>query len=738
MLRRFTTRTRILIAIGAALAAALAVAAAGVMGTAQLGQTVNALVDRRVPAFTALAELQEGLSAVGRDLNGLALTRARDPELRKALYASLQRGFEAVEGATRRWKNLPHDEAESALWTDLEAPLQAWLKAARDVRWNLEERDKLSPDGRAPADPVAHAEWEALDDSMWRGWLELRKARGPVEEKVSALRAAGQASVDAAGQRSRVAQRTALGRLAGAFALGTLLAGAFGWAVARRVDRSLAAMAAEAGRLAAAVREGELGVRGEEGRLDPEFQPVVRGMNDTMEALGLTVRLSTGNVARVARGEPPERVEEPWRGELEAVREGWNQLGEVMARRERDLGELLRRAGAGELGARAEAAAYEGVNARLIGGINALLDAVVAPLSEATEVMSRLARRDLSVRMTGSYAGDLAQTQAAINDTARALEAALAQVSEAVRQIETSSARIAAGSRSVAAGASEQASSLEETSTSLASMGELVRSTADCAQRASALGGAALAAAREGAGSLGGLGQAMERARAAAEGTSQIIKDIDEIAFQTHLLGLNAAVEAARSGEAGRGFAVVADEVRALARRSKEAARRTEALIEESLRQSSLGSAQAVEVVGKLSGIGGMVEQVTSLVDEIAGAAREQAGGIAQVTAAVDGMSRVTQQNAASAGQSSSAAQDLSVQADALGRLVATFTLGAEALLAGERGGDRDAGSGAKREAGRGGGSGTEREAGRGAGSGTESEAGRRAAPREAGEARAA
>ena len=107
------------------------------------------------------------------------------------------------------------------------------------------------------------------------------------------------------------------------------------------------------------------------------------------------------------------------------------------------------------------------------------------------------------------------------------------------------------------------------------------------------------------------MGGAMDKIRASAEGTSQIIKDINEIAFQTNLLALNAAVEAARAGEAGRGFAVVAEEVRSLALRSKEAANKTEALIQESVRQTGEGASTAKLVGEKLTEISGIVGKVS-------------------------------------------------------------------------------------------------------------------------------
>jgi len=167
----------------------------------------------------------------------------------------------------------------------------------------------------------------------------------------------------------------------------------------------------------------------------------------------------------------------------------------------------------------------------------------------------------------------------------------------------------------------------------------------------------------------------MAKIKASAEGTSQIIKDINEIAFQTNLLALNAAVEAARAGEAGRGFAVVAEEVRSLALRSKEAANKTEELIRQSVREAGEGEVTAKKVNGKLSEIVASVSKVTDIVAEISATAREQAAGIDQVNKAMSQMNTVTQQNAASSEESSSAAAELSGQAEQLAAMVGLFQL---------------------------------------------------------------
>jgi methyl-accepting chemotaxis protein len=307
--------------------------------------------------------------------------------------------------------------------------------------------------------------------------------------------------------------------------------------------------------------------------------------------------------------------------------------------------------------------------------VNALLDAIGKPVDEAVNVLARLAGRDLTARVSGDHRGDFARMARAIDAAAAALEDALAGVADAAEHVSTASSQIASSSQAVASGASQQASSLEETSGSLESIASVARVASENAQQAVALASGARRHAEDGAAAMEQMTGAMKRIKASAQGTAQIIRDINEIAFQTNLLALNAAVEAARAGAAGRGFAVVAEEVRSLALRSKEAANRTESLIRESVDQAGEGEATAAGVSAKLSEIVAAVHKVSTLVGDMAAASREQAQGVEQINAAVAQVDEVTQQNAASSEESSAAAQELATHSDRLATMVRSFRI---------------------------------------------------------------
>ena len=221
-------------------------------------------------------------------------------------------------------------------------------------------------------------------------------------------------------------------------------------------------------------------------------------------------------------------------------------------------------------------------------------------------------------------------------------------------------------SQTVAEGASSQAASLEETSASLHEISSMTKRNAESSGRAKTIANQTRTAADSGAADMQAMSSAMDAIKSASGNIGKIIKTIDEIAFQTNILALNASVEAARAGEAGLGFAVVADEVRSLAQRSAQAARETAEKIEDSISKSNHGANISGKVVGRLGEIVIKAREVDELVAEIASASTEQSQGLAQVLTAVTQMDGVTQSNAASAEESAAATQEMNREVEIL------------------------------------------------------------------------
>ena len=261
-------------------------------------------------------------------------------------------------------------------------------------------------------------------------------------------------------------------------------------------------------------------------------------------------------------------------------------------------------------------------------------------------------------------------TRAIIRPVRRITEA----LSDGARDFLGAYRRMESSGREIAEGAHSQKNSLDVISSNLDGLAEGTRANADRARRASEIVAMAQNDAQHGETEVKRMGEAITRIKRSSDETGKVVGTIQEIAFQTNLLALNAAIEAARAGEAGKGFAVVAEEVRSLAQRSAQAAKSSEQLIRESLRNAENGVTVSEEVVSIFMKIYERIRDATSLIREVSDSTLDQTRGIDEIQEGLGGMESVALRNMEHAQTTKSASRDLGYRCTELDELIRAMT----------------------------------------------------------------
>ena len=273
------------------------------------------------------------------------------------------------------------------------------------------------------------------------------------------------------------------------------------------------------------------------------------------------------------------------------------------------------------------------------------------------------------------YVGDYAPLLESLKHIQEDMNKTLQEVHASSVQVLSSAEQVNTGAQSLSQGATEQASSIEELSANMQDISHSIQASTKTAGEAYKLQGEAGVAVLQSNEKMEEMRKAMDDITAKSNEISKIIKTIDDIAFQTNILSLNAAIEAARAGAAGKGFAVVADEVGNLAQKSAKAAQNTGLLIEETIEAVEKGAKITEETAESLNSVSKSTEEVNTLIEKISAASSKDLEGITSLNQGLQQISSVVQANSATAEQSAAASEELTGQANKMNELVERFQL---------------------------------------------------------------
>ena len=464
---------------------------------------------------------------------------------------------------------------------------------------------------------------------------------------------------------------------------------------------------------------GNIDFRIDTGKFEGSFREMVIGVNDAVN--GLTKNMSDLLTVMSEIGNGNFNVKtEPLPGKKAILSQSADLITSKLSELYTIIESIAKSVTDGELDVKADAGRFQGGWSLLLRGFNSLVNAVSEPLIEIENSLSEMKKGNFNCRMTGDYKGAFDSVKNAVNMTGATTLSYIDEISHVLRsiakgdltvtinheyvgsykpiknamrtildslnhtmggidaaaaQVHSGSEQISLGLSRLAVGSAKQLGAIQSLLASVDVIDEKTKQNAQNTENAENFARKSTLQAQEGNAAMQSLMLSMDNIKQSSANISSIIKTIEDIAFQTNLLALNAAVEAARAGEHGKGFAVVADEVRGLASRSQKSVNDTTSIIEDSIHSVDAGINTANETAAMLKTIVADADQFSGSISRIAEMSNEQTEAVSRINAEVNEISGVIQENTATSEEFASAAQELSSQAETLKNLVAFFIL---------------------------------------------------------------
>lgn len=367
-----------------------------------------------------------------------------------------------------------------------------------------------------------------------------------------------------------------------------------------------------------------------------------------------------------------EYVESTGNKKVDDMFKNWNQQIKKFDKRTKDdmrvLGEIVLTADKVEQGiykCRIKGDSDNPTISTLRNTLNKMLISIDDATTRISRVVTSYTNDDFTdyIKVVDNYKDDMKLLMESINLLGKELGNSAKNNYDNGETLENSASTMTSSMNNLAEKANEQAASLEETAAALEEITSITRNNTQNATKMATLGQVVKKSVLSGEELASKTASSMDEINEKVKAINSAITVIDQIAFQTNILSLNAAVEAATAGEAGKGFAVVAQEVRNLANRSAEAAKEIKNLVEEANIKTNDGKLISSDMIEGYKELNKNISETINIIEDVSAASKEQMLGIEQINQTVNMLDRVTQENAFESNQIKEISQSVSTLA---------------------------------------------------------------------------